>query len=533
MPRVIGIDPGTVSIDLCGLEDGRLFLDRSIPTSDALADPARFVRLLEDAGPLDLVAGPSGYGLPLTRARDATGGDRRHRRTRGAAAGAGALPAAGRAHAWRAPSPHRARAPEGESGRHGHGRQGVRRGARRGRPGAALGMPALGHVLRPARARGRLHGGRRRGGRPDRGRRGGLRRRPGAPRAGGAGRRGGLSRGQRVEGHAVSRRRGDRRGLGGGDRPGRAAGASRHGAGTRRVRGVDREHGEDGGGAGPIGAGAGRVRVVGAARPGRGRERGDPPAARAVRSHARARGIRRGGEAGSTGRGARRRRARGRYPARARRAPGHPRGPWQRARSSVRGAPRAGITPPGRWRRMTRVLIAGVSSRGFAESAARAGYDVRAVDGFGDLDLRARAHVVRVARSGGRFSSRAAVAAARGLEADVVCYVGSLENHPRAVGALSAGRTLWGNRPAVLAAVRDPVRLARALRAEGLPTPAVRVTAPRVRTATRGRWLVKPRASGGGSGVTPWRGGPLPRGSYLQQRVTGIAGSIVFAADGY
>jgi len=181
---------------------------------------------------------------------------------------------------------------------------------------------------------------------------------------------------------------------------------------------------------------------------------------------------------------------------------------------------------------MTRVLIAGVSSRGFAESAARAGYDVRAVDGFGDLDLRARAHVVRVARSGGRFSSRAAVAAGRGLEADVVCYVGSLENHPRAVGALSAGRTLWGNRPAVLAAVRDPVRLARALRAGGLPTPAVRVTAPRVRTATRGRWLVKPRASGGGSGVTPWRGGPLPRGSYLQQRVTGIAGSIVFAADG-
>src|ERR1041385_381802 len=77
MPRVIGIDPGTVSIDLCGLEDGRLFLDRSIPTSDALADPARFVALLEDAGPLDLVAGPSGYGLPLTRARDATDGDLR------------------------------------------------------------------------------------------------------------------------------------------------------------------------------------------------------------------------------------------------------------------------------------------------------------------------------------------------------------------------------------------------------------------------------------------------------------------------
>jgi len=179
---------------------------------------------------------------------------------------------------------------------------------------------------------------------------------------------------------------------------------------------------------------------------------------------------------------------------------------------------------------MTRVLFAGVSTRGFAESAARAGYEVVAVDGFGDLDLRARAHSVHVARSGGRFSVRAAVAAARGLDADVVCYVGSFENHARAVGALAAGRVLWGNRPAVLAAVRDPVRLARALRARGLPTPAVRVTAPRAGTARR--WLVKPRASGGGSGVAPWRGGPLPRGSYVQQRVTGVPGSIVFAADG-
>src|SRR2546429_3689528 len=77
MPRVIGIDPGTVSLDLCGLDDGRLFLDRSRPTAQALADPARFVAALEAAGPLDLVAGPSGYGLPLTRMQDATEEDLR------------------------------------------------------------------------------------------------------------------------------------------------------------------------------------------------------------------------------------------------------------------------------------------------------------------------------------------------------------------------------------------------------------------------------------------------------------------------
>src|SRR2546429_8862249 len=72
MPRVIGIDPGTVSIDLCGLDNGRLFLDRSWPTAEALADPARFVAELEAAGPLDLVVGPPGDGSPITRGQDIT-----------------------------------------------------------------------------------------------------------------------------------------------------------------------------------------------------------------------------------------------------------------------------------------------------------------------------------------------------------------------------------------------------------------------------------------------------------------------------
>lgn len=77
MPRVIGIDPGTLSIDLCGVEDGRVFLDRTFPTGEALADPAAFVALLEAQRPLDLVAGPSGYGLPLVRANEASEDDLR------------------------------------------------------------------------------------------------------------------------------------------------------------------------------------------------------------------------------------------------------------------------------------------------------------------------------------------------------------------------------------------------------------------------------------------------------------------------
>jgi predicted butyrate kinase (DUF1464 family) len=75
MPRVIGIDPGTVSIDVCGLDDGRVFLDESFPTREALADPTRFVAMLESRAPLDLIAGPSGYGLPLRRAHELTDAD--------------------------------------------------------------------------------------------------------------------------------------------------------------------------------------------------------------------------------------------------------------------------------------------------------------------------------------------------------------------------------------------------------------------------------------------------------------------------
>jgi predicted butyrate kinase (DUF1464 family) len=67
MTRVVGIDPGTVSIDVCGLVDGQLYLDRSWPTQDALANPDGFLELLTHPGVPDLVAGPSGYGLPLIR----------------------------------------------------------------------------------------------------------------------------------------------------------------------------------------------------------------------------------------------------------------------------------------------------------------------------------------------------------------------------------------------------------------------------------------------------------------------------------
>jgi predicted butyrate kinase (DUF1464 family) len=72
MPRVVGVDAGTVSLDVCGLADGRLSLDLTWPTPDAIADPDGFIAGLAAAGAPDLVVAPSGYGLPVRAGRTAT-----------------------------------------------------------------------------------------------------------------------------------------------------------------------------------------------------------------------------------------------------------------------------------------------------------------------------------------------------------------------------------------------------------------------------------------------------------------------------
>ena len=178
------------------------------------------------------------------------------------------------------------------------------------------------------------------------------------------------------------------------------------------------------------------------------------------------------------------------------------------------------------------MLLAGVSVRALAESAARAGAKVIALDAYGDLDLRRIAHVVVIPRDGsGTFDQLAVARASRAIEARAVAYVSSFENAPDAVAAMASGRTLLGNAPAVLRRVRDPLALARALPRLGAHTPAVRASAPPAGNATR--WLLKPRRSGGGHGIVRWtRGMRVPRTSIVQQQLSGEAGSVIFAADG-
>jgi predicted butyrate kinase (DUF1464 family) len=68
MPRVAGVDPGTVSFDLCVLDDGEPVLEQVLATGSVSQSSRVLVDALRRHGPFDLVYGPSGYGLPLVGA---------------------------------------------------------------------------------------------------------------------------------------------------------------------------------------------------------------------------------------------------------------------------------------------------------------------------------------------------------------------------------------------------------------------------------------------------------------------------------
>ncbi len=70
MPRVAGVDPGTVSFDLCVLEDGEPIVEQVFQAGSLSADSRPLLEALTRHGPYDLVYGPSGYGLPLVAAAD-------------------------------------------------------------------------------------------------------------------------------------------------------------------------------------------------------------------------------------------------------------------------------------------------------------------------------------------------------------------------------------------------------------------------------------------------------------------------------
>ncbi len=183
------------------------------------------------------------------------------------------------------------------------------------------------------------------------------------------------------------------------------------------------------------------------------------------------------------------------------------------------------------------VLIVGVSTRAFAESASRAGYACVSVDAFGDLDQKSRVQNVGLSRDLGRaYSAAAAVAigrapvgGARGLRRATSRTI------PAAVGRLARGRRLLGNTPATLVRARDPFAVWRGSCGEaGLRVPATLPpgqarhastgSAVAAQAAARGRRQRRPGMDAGSCRCAP--------DEMVQERIEGVLASVAFAANG-
>jgi predicted ATP-grasp superfamily ATP-dependent carboligase len=149
---------------------------------------------------------------------------------------------------------------------------------------------------------------------------------------------------------------------------------------------------------------------------------------------------------------------------------------------------------------------------------------------FADDDLRAIADVLPV-----DSYPRGLPAVARRAPPCPWMYTGALENAPQIIAEISSARTLWGNPPASLAVVRDPLAVVDALASAGLPIAAVRSS--RDRPPCDGTWMLKPIRGGGGRGIRVWdeaatRSRILNEPHYFQQRIEGTANAAVFVATG-
>jgi len=165
------------------------------------------------------------------------------------------------------------------------------------------------------------------------------------------------------------------------------------------------------------------------------------------------------------------------------------------------------------------------------ESAIRAGFDVRALDFFGDLDTKVACPGISLSERGVPFSPRPSDywKAAHDTLEDAIVYTAPLENYPSLIERFSKRMRLWGNESSVLKNVRNPRVLQDFCAKEGMAFPKTYFGRPA--TASQRGLLLKPKKSGGGKDVLPYNG-ILPPSYYLQEHVSGIPCSVTFIADG-
>lgn len=172
---------------------------------------------------------------------------------------------------------------------------------------------------------------------------------------------------------------------------------------------------------------------------------------------------------------------------------------------------------------MSLLIVVGASVRAVAMSARSAGFDVAAVDMFGDADLQSIANVAVVPNY-----PHGLVEAIKPFDPGPWMYTGGIENYPKLVRRIAESRPLLGTPADRLVAARNPALLCEALQKADLPSPRYRPAEDP--PPSDESWLVKPLRSAGGLGICPWHG-TLPPGvkdHYFQSRIEGKPISAVF-----
>lgn len=183
------------------------------------------------------------------------------------------------------------------------------------------------------------------------------------------------------------------------------------------------------------------------------------------------------------------------------------------------------------------LLLAGVSVRMLAQSAARAGIRPVSLDWFADDDTAASSAICRRVSDGTGFDGdellRAAERFAPAGSGAALIYGGGFDGAPDLLSRLAQGRCLLGNRPETLRRIKSPRNFFRELDRLGIPYPETRWSPPEERHL-HSDWLLKRASSEGGTGVFSGEsiGRECPDASYFQRRVDGDPRSALFLANG-
>ncbi len=188
----------------------------------------------------------------------------------------------------------------------------------------------------------------------------------------------------------------------------------------------------------------------------------------------------------------------------------------------------------------SRLLLVGASVRMLAQSASRAGFRPISLDWFADTDTDGCSAVCRAAGSAAGFDRNRLAALADEFappgQNTAMIYAGGFDGDPDLLQQLADGRTLWGNVPDTVRAVRSPRHFFSELDRLRLAYPKVRWEHPGEQPQPHG-WLTKRAGSEGGAAVrwAPSSSGPHSPASpdtYYQRRVPGTSCSALFVANG-